>query len=126
MPNNGIRDIEQQIHTLMERLAKLQQSNRGNEVTNYSFSTLNGETALMDLFGERDKLLMIHNIGQGCRYCTLWADGFNGFVQHIESTISVVLVSKDPPYYSVSLPIAGVGGFAWHHTGEAIISRSSL
>ena len=32
MPNNEIRDIEQKIHTLMERLAKLQQSNRGNEV----------------------------------------------------------------------------------------------
>ena len=97
MPNNEIRDIEQQIHTLMERLAKLQQSNRRNEVTNYSFSTLNGETALMDLFGEKDKLLLIHNMGHGCRYCTLWADGFNGFVQHIESTMSVVLVSKDPP-----------------------------
>ena len=51
----------------------------------------------MDLFGEKDKLLLIHNMGQGCRYCTLWADGFNGFVQHIESTMSVVLVSKDPP-----------------------------
>ena len=97
MPNNEIRDIEQQIRTLMERLAKLQQSNRGNEVNNYSFSTLNGKTSLMDLFGEKDKLLLIHNMGQGCRYCTLWADGFNGFVQHIESTMSVVLVSKDPP-----------------------------
>ena len=53
MPNNEIRDIEQQIHTLMEKLTKLQQSNRGNEVTNYNFSTLNGETALMDLFEER-------------------------------------------------------------------------
>ena len=63
MPNNEIRDIEQKIHTLMERLAKLQQSNRGNEVTNYSFSTLNGETALMDLFVEKDKLLLIHNMG---------------------------------------------------------------
>ena len=74
MPNNEIRDIEQQIHTLMEKLTKLQQSNRGNEVTNYSFSTLNGETSLMDLFREKDKLLLIHNMGQGYRYCTLWAD----------------------------------------------------
>ena len=36
-------------------------------------------------------------MGQGCRYCTLWADGFNGFLPHLESTISVVLVSKDAP-----------------------------
>ena len=97
MPNNEIREIEQKIHTLMERLAKLQQSNRGNEVINYSFSTIEGEINLLDLFGEKDKLLLIHNMGQGCRYCTLWADGFNGFLPHLESTISVVLVSKDAP-----------------------------
>ena len=97
MPNNEIRDIEQKIHTLMERLAKLQQSNRGNEVINYSFSTIEGEINLLDLFGEKDKLLLIHNMGKGCRYCTLWADGFNGFLPHLESTISVVLVSKDAP-----------------------------
>ena len=58
MPNNEIRDIEQQIRTLMERLAKLQQSNRGNGVNNCSFSTLNGETLLMDLFGEKDKQML--------------------------------------------------------------------
>ena len=97
MPNNEIRVIEQKIYTLMERLAKLQQSNRGNEVINYSFSTIEGEINLLDLFGEKDKLLLIHNMGQGCRYCTLWADGFNGFLPHLESTISVVLVSKDTP-----------------------------
>ena len=97
MPNNEIRDIEQQIHQLMEKLALLQKTNRGDEVKNYIFSTLEGETNLLELFGENDKLLVIHNMGQGCRYCTLWADGFNGFVQHLESTISVVFVSKDAP-----------------------------
>jgi len=53
--------------------------------------------SLLDLFGDRDRLLMIHNMGQGCRYCTLWADGFNGFLPHLESVLSVVLVSKDSP-----------------------------
>ena len=36
-------------------------------------------------------------MGQACRYCTLWADGFNGFVPHLESTMAVALVSKDSP-----------------------------
>jgi len=36
-------------------------------------------------------------MGQGCRYCTLWVDGFNGLVGHLESAMSVVLVSKDDP-----------------------------
>ena len=97
MLQNDIRDIEMQIRQLMGKLALLQQTNRGDEVKNYSFPTLEGETNLLELFGENDKLLVIHNMGQGCRYCTLWADGFNGFLPHLESTISVVLVSKDAP-----------------------------
>ena len=40
MPNNEIRDIEQQICTLMGKLDKFQQSNLGNEVTNYSVPTI--------------------------------------------------------------------------------------
>ena len=52
---------------------------------------------LLELFGGKDKLLAIHNMGQGCRYCTLWADGFNGLLPHLESALSVVLLSKDPP-----------------------------
>ena len=36
-------------------------------------------------------------MGQGCRYCTLWADGFNGLLSHLESAMAVVLLSKDPP-----------------------------
>ena len=36
-------------------------------------------------------------MGQACRYCTLWADGLNGFLPHLESTMAVVLVSKDSP-----------------------------
>ena len=61
------------------------------------FDTLDGRTSMRALFGDKDRLLLIHNMGQGCRYCTLWADGFNGFLPHLESVMSVVLVSKDPP-----------------------------
>lgn len=128
MPNNEIRDIEQKIHTLMERLAKLQQSNRGNEVINYSFSTIEDEINLLDLFGEKDKLLLIHNMGQGCRYCTLWADGFNGFLPHLESTISVVLVSKDAP--QLQRKFANSRGWrfrlASHEGGEYIQEQSVM
>jgi len=128
MPNNEIRDIEQQIHQLMEKLASLQQSNRGDEVKNYSFSTLEGETNLLELFGENDKLLLIHNMGQGCRYCTLWADGFNGFVPHLESTMSAVLVSKDAP--NIQHKFANSRGWrfrlASHGGGEYIQEQSVM
>src|SRR5262249_40514186 len=56
-----------------------------------------GTVSLLDLFAGKTKLFAIHNMGQGCRYCTLWADGFNAFLPHLESEFAVVLLSKDPP-----------------------------
>ena len=97
MANADISNIEQQIFDLTVELNKLRKSNTGDEVRNYAFATINGETDLLSMFGDKERMLLIHNMGQGCRYCTLWADGFNGFLQHLESAMSVVLVSKDPP-----------------------------
>jgi predicted dithiol-disulfide oxidoreductase (DUF899 family) len=92
-----IVDIERQIFELNRKLNELRRESEGEEVRNYEFDTLEGQTTLLDLFGGRDRLLLIHNMGQGCRYCTLWADGFNGFVPHLESAMALALVSKDAP-----------------------------
>lgn len=92
-----IKAIEQQIYELTKRLNALRKKNSAEPVLNYEFQTQQGTTSLLEHFGEKDKLLVIHNMGQGCRYCTLWADGFNGFVPHLESAMSLLLVSKDPP-----------------------------
>ena len=97
MSNEKIQALEAQIAELMQQLAQLQKERVAEEVPNYTFSTLDGEVNLLDLFDNRDQLLVIHNMGQACRYCTLWADGFNGLVPHLESALAVVLVSKDPP-----------------------------
>lgn len=95
--NKEIMALERQIYELTEKLNALRKESQPIEVPNYSFETQQGESTLLELFGGNDKLLLIHNMGQGCRYCTLWADGFNGFVPHLESAMSLVLVSKDPP-----------------------------
>ena len=97
MANTEIAELEQQIFELTAELNELRKLNAGDEVRNYAFATINGETDLLSMFGDKERMLLIHNMGQGCRYCTLWADGFNGFLQHLESAMSVVLVSKDPP-----------------------------
>ncbi len=97
MTSSEIVSLEQQIHELMARLNELRKIAPRTPVPSYDFSTYEGQTTLLDLFGDKDKLLAIHNMGQGCRYCTLWADGFNGILDHLESAFSVVLVSKDPP-----------------------------
>ena len=93
----GIQELEGQIAALTAQLNELRRAAPGTPVPDYSFQTLEGEANLSDLFSGQDKLLAIHNMGQGCRYCTLWADGINGFLPHLESAMAVVLLSKDPP-----------------------------
>ena len=96
MPSR-VQELELEIAKLSGELNQLRKESAGEPVPNYAFRTEAGETTLRDLFGDRDKLLAVHNMGQGCRYCTLWADGFNGLLPHLESALAVVLVSKDAP-----------------------------
>ena len=120
--------LEQQIFELTKKLNALRETSEGVEVPNYSFATLGGEMSLREMFGARDKLLVIHNMGQGCRYCTLWADGFNGLIPHLESLLSVVLVSKDPP--ELQRQFANSRGWrfqlASHGGGEYIREQSAV
>lgn len=95
--SSEIVKIERQLYELTARLNELRKSSSGKKVPNYTFTTQDGEVTLLELFGSNDRLLVIHNMGQGCRYCTLWADGFNGFLPHLESAMSVILVSRDDP-----------------------------
>ncbi len=92
-----ISELERQVFELTERLNALRRAAIGSPIPDYDFQALEGATRLSKLFGGRDKLLAIHNMGQACRYCTLWADGINGFLPHLESELAVVLLSKDPP-----------------------------
>ena len=125
--SDEISRIEKQLFELTTRLNELRKSHRGEEVQNYTFKTLDGDVTLLDLFGEHDRLLVIHNMGQGCRYCTLWADGFNGFLPHLESAMAVVLVSKD----SVEVQRAFANSRNWRfrlasHGGGAYIQEQTV
>lgn len=95
--SEDIQKLEMEIFELTKKLKQLRGESTPQEVSNYSFDTLTGTATLRDLFGDKSRLLAIHNMGQGCRYCTLWGDGINGFVPHLESTVAVVLLSKDSP-----------------------------
>jgi predicted dithiol-disulfide oxidoreductase (DUF899 family) len=96
-PNDEIQKLELKIYDLVQQLGALRKDARPNPVMNYQLQDLNGPVDLLTLFGEKKTLFAIHNMGQGCRYCTLWADGLNGFLPHLESEFAVVLLSKDSP-----------------------------
>lgn len=89
--------LEFEILEKAKKLVALRKEEGDTDVDDYTFQSVGGETRLSDLFADRDRLLVIHNMGQGCRYCTLWADGINGVLEHLEDAMAVALVSKDPP-----------------------------
>ncbi len=97
MSRAEIQALTQEITESIEKLNKLLAKSELQEVKNHVFDTENGNVTLDDLFGNKDKLFVIHNMGEGCRYCTVWADGLNGFVGHLEDAMGVVLVSGDDP-----------------------------
>ena len=97
MSTQQIRELEMKIYEMGQELHKLRQSAKPVTVPDYPFQTLDGTISLSEMFAGMDKLMVIHNMGQGCRYCTLWADGINPFLPHLETAMSVVLVSRDDP-----------------------------
>lgn len=89
--------LEREIMEKAQKLAALRRAEEPAPVSDYRFETIDGEITLSALFAGRDRLLLIHNMGQACRYCTLWADGLNGVLAHLEDAMAVALVSQDPP-----------------------------
>lgn len=127
MASPEVTALETQIYELTIQLNRLRAAEAGSEVKNYRFATLSGETSLLQLFGEQNILLLIHNMGQGCRYCTLWADGFNGFLPHLESAMSVAMVSRDEP--QLQRQFANSRGWRFRmasHGGGAYITEQSV
>jgi predicted dithiol-disulfide oxidoreductase (DUF899 family) len=68
----------------------------------YRFETEEGTASLADLFKGRSQLLMYHfmfgpEYTAGCPACSAIADGFNGFVAHLEShDVAMSAVSRAP------------------------------
>ena len=127
MSNEKIAALEGRIGELTTELNTLRKASAGEPVPNYRFETLAGGTTLRDLFRDQQQLLAIHNMGQGCRYCTLWADGFNGLLPHLESALAVVLVSKDSP--EVQRRFANSRGWRFRlasHGGGAYIQEQGV
>jgi predicted dithiol-disulfide oxidoreductase (DUF899 family) len=68
----------------------------------YRFETDDGSASLADLFGGRSQLLVYHfmfgpDYTGGCPACSAIADGFNGFVVHLENhDVAMTAVSRAP------------------------------
>ncbi len=93
-----IDELEYQIEDLKQKVAALRRERPKQKVDDYAFTDWeNGKVLLSQLFGNKDHLILIHNMGASCAYCTMWADGFIGLLPHLESRASFVVASPDPP-----------------------------
>ncbi|MEJ2408996.1 MAG: DUF899 family protein [Novosphingobium sp.] len=96
-PNQEIFSLEQEIIDLQSKLDDLRQrAIRGTIVKDYELTAWDGSlTPLSALFGEKDQLILVHNMGMNCSYCTMWADGFAGLLPYLERVAAFVIVSPD-------------------------------
>src|SRR5712671_3814299 len=86
-----------QIAELREKMRGAQAAIEPEEVSDYEFATPRGKVRLSALFGDKDTLFVIHNMGTGCANCTMWADGFNGVYEHLRDRAAFVVSSPDAP-----------------------------
>ena len=92
-----IAEWREQIAGIRRKMRAAQATVEPEAVSDYQFATLDQPVRLSELFGTKDDLFVIHNMGRSCPYCTLWADGFNGIYPHIADRASFVIASPDPP-----------------------------
>ena len=93
----ALNNFRQQIAQLRAEMRELQSRMEAEPVADYEFREGNQTVHLRDLFGDHDTLFVVHNMGKACPYCTLWADGLNGMLDHLENRAAFVLSSPDSP-----------------------------
>lgn len=70
------------------------------ELVNDDYTFLNAENQpvkLSELFGDHSTLLVVHNMGRHCSYCTAWTDGYSGIYDLLKEKTSFVVSSPDAP-----------------------------
>jgi peroxiredoxin len=82
-----------------------------------------GPVRLSELFSPQGDLVLIHNMGARCAYCTLWADGFNGILQHLENRAGFVVSSPDPPEAQKAFAQGRGWRFRMIHDPDARLTR---
>jgi len=90
-------DYRRQIADLRRKMREAQAACEPEAVKDYTFQRVGGTVKLSDLFGDKDTLIVVHNMGASCPNCTLWADGFNGVFEHLRDRAAFVVSSPDPP-----------------------------
>lgn len=95
--NPRVVELRTKFKEARAELQKAMAEDARGDVKDYVFGTTKGPVKLSELFAGKRDLFVIHNMGQGCNSCTMWADGFNGLYPHIADRASFVVASPEAP-----------------------------
>jgi predicted dithiol-disulfide oxidoreductase (DUF899 family) len=88
--------LEEEMEATYEKLSDLRASDPPTPWGDYDFIGADGQSVrLGDLFGNKDSLILVHNMGRQCPYCTVWADGFSDSYHRIAAKAAFVVTSKE-------------------------------
>jgi predicted dithiol-disulfide oxidoreductase (DUF899 family) len=102
-----LAQLTREFELAQQRLAEARRrATGGGSVAPYTFhlAPSGAPVTLAQLFGGKRDLLVVHNMGAKCSYCTMWADGYAGLYKHIADRAAFVLATPDEP--------AAAGAFA--------------
>ncbi len=105
-PNSDpkIRALENEIADKKAALAILIAEQEPKAIEDYIFlDSNNKEVLLSQLFGGSDELVIVFYMGYQCKYCTLWADGYNGLFEHLNNRSGFAVVSHETPLFQQEL-----------------------
>ena len=95
--NQEVGALRKRIDAIRAEIRQVQGGAEPEPVDDHLFDSDDGPVSLTALFGRKSDLILIHNMGANCAYCTLWADGYNGLYPHIASRAAFVIASPDSP-----------------------------
>jgi len=91
-------ELENDMKKTRSKMLKLLSKQAKMDVQDYTLKDREGkDVKLSEMFGDKKNLIVVHNMGKSCSYCTLWADGFSGVSYFIERKTAFALVSPDAP-----------------------------
>lgn len=98
-----LRELYNKRVEINKAMAALKHEGAAMDIQDYPLKDVEGNpTTLSEVFGDYDKLVLIHNMGKSCPYCTMWADGLNGLYKYVEKGFDgvparFILVNNDEP-----------------------------
>ena len=63
------------LESARQKMADLRRRMPPEPVKDYELKGPEGSVRLSEMFADKTDLILIHNMGSECPYCTMWADG---------------------------------------------------